>query len=103
MGLKEKFSAPTATIGTVDAETLMQIYGKIEAAGLGELSDLEHTGNDAGAHIYCGYKYDKLSDRYVKVLFSQSGDFTQTNLSAEAQELKIWLESVLAGTNQANP
>ena len=94
--LSEKYIAPLDTIAHVDEETLYDMYNLIEEASLGELSEGEQTGFDMGLFLYVCYKYDDDTDRYIQVLLSKTGDYTQTNLSDAAIELTDWLNAVLA-------
>ena len=93
--LDEKFISPQDTVAVVDLATLFDQFKKIEAASLGELSERTHVGYDMGGSSYVCYKYDEETERYVQVLLSLTGDYTQDNLSVEATELKDWLRSIL--------
>ena len=94
--LKEKYIAPSDTIAKVDKETLLDMFGLIEEASLGEISKGERTGFDMGAFAHVCYRYDQSTGRYTEVLLSQTGDFTRANLSDAAVELVDWLNAVLA-------
>jgi hypothetical protein len=93
--LDEKFISPQDTLAVIDPATLLDKFQKIRAAGRGELSERVQSGYDMGGSSYVCYWYDEEQERYVRVLLSLTGDFTQTNLSDEAIELTNWLRSVL--------
>lgn len=97
--MEDRFSVPTDTLGVVDAATLAGMYAKVAAAGRGTISAPLYTGDGPGTIIYCCHAYDEEIGGYVKVLFKQTGDFTSTNSSPEAQELVVWLDSVLQGSS----
>jgi len=94
--LNEKYIAPTDTIAHVDNKTLIDMFDLIEEASLGELSEGQQTGFDMGQFSHVCYRYDSDTNRYAEVLLSTTGNFTQTNLSDAAIELRDWLDSLLA-------
>ena len=93
--LDEKYVAPYDTVAVIDPAILYEMYEKIVPASQGELSERVHTGSDAGSATRVCYRYDETSERYARVLLTLAGDYTQTNLSAAAEELDDWLSLVL--------
>lgn len=94
--LDEKFVAPTDTIAHIDRATLLEMFGKIEPASGGELTEREFMGPDMGGKAMVCYRYDEETDHYLKVLLSLTGSYRQSNLSDAAIELEAWFSAVLA-------
>jgi len=94
--LNEKFSVPTDTLGVINPVTLAKMYGKVEAASLGDMIGSGYTGDGPGILSYCCHVYDKDVGGYVQVVFKQVGDFSRSNSSQEAQDLVVWLDSVVS-------
>jgi hypothetical protein len=72
------------------------MFSLIEEASSGELSKSEFGGFDMGQFSHVCYRYDDVTDRYIEILLSTTGDYTQTHLSDAAIELRDWLNSLLA-------
>ncbi len=93
--LEDKFSTAVDTLGLVDPAVLAGMYAKVAAASRGELVGSGYTGGGPGIFTYGCHVYDDAIGGYVLVVFSQLGDFPQTNNAPEAAELTAWLDGLV--------
>jgi hypothetical protein len=89
--LLQKFESQKEMIGTVDEDTLLNMFRLIEPANQGRLSEPVQNCADAGITAYLAYRLDKDSGKYIPVLLYQTGDWAQKNLSESAKALYKWL------------
>jgi hypothetical protein len=93
--LDDKYSLGADTIGVVDEETLEEMFGLLDAVEKGEYSERVNVMADGGQFVYVIYRYDEVTDKYVRVLLKEYGDSEQNNLAGEADTLYQWLKSVM--------
>lgn len=79
----------------VDSTQLLKYAKLINSAAKGTLSTPVSVMADAGIHKYVAYQYNSQSKTYNEILIYQWGDLEIINLSEEAKEIKLWLESLM--------
>ncbi len=89
--LLQKFESNKEFVGTVDNQTLLEMYSQIKAASEGTLSEPVQRCVDAGITSYIAYLFDSQSNLYKPILLYQTGDWAQKNLSESAKVLSEWL------------
>ncbi|MBP1640271.1 MAG: hypothetical protein H6Q17_1854 [Bacteroidetes bacterium] len=83
-----------STIRTIPLATLSHYRSLIPSALSGKISDNGWVGCDGGTVSYICYYYDSTKGKYKKVVLKQSGDYSCENVSASAQSIITWMESI---------
>jgi hypothetical protein len=83
-----------STIRTIPLATLSHYRSLIPSAVSGKIADHGWAGCDGGTLSYICYYYDSMNGKYKKAILKQSGDYSCENVSASAQSLITWMESI---------
>jgi hypothetical protein len=83
-----------STIRTIPLTTLSHYRSLISSAISGKMEDHGWVGCDGGTLSYICYYYDPTNGKYKKIILKQSGDYSCENVSASAQSLITWMESI---------
>jgi hypothetical protein len=83
-----------STIRTIPKATLTYYKSLIPSAAYGKISDKEWIECDGGTLSYICYYCDPTNGKYKKVVLKQSGDYSCESVSASAQSIITWMESI---------
>jgi len=94
--LEENYAKADWVIYHIPQSELIEKFRLISSAANGPYSPYTRAAYDAGNVLFCAYLLDKEKGAYGQVLLERSGDFSQFNENADAQEIQKWL----VGLNQ---
>jgi hypothetical protein len=81
------------TLQSINQSTLDSMVELIPLAAAGPLTK-KNVSVDMGAQIYSAYVYDKVANKYRKIILNQCGDWNIVNESDAAKKLTAWLMTI---------